>query len=122
MPDARGLVVLVEDDTGMRDAAERVLAATGFEVLGFDSAESALQDRATLDARCLVLDVHLPGISGFELYERLLAVGRKPAVVFISARDDTHTKVRSTQFGALAFLVKPFSGHTLCAVVAKAFV
>ena len=67
----RGLVVLVEDDMSMREAVERVLSATGFVVTSFDCAESALEERTTLDARCVVLDVHLPGISGFELYEHV---------------------------------------------------
>lgn len=121
MPTDRGPVVLVEDDVGMREALERVLVATGFLVTGFDSAESALQDRCTLDARCLVLDIHLPGLSGFEFYERLVGVGRKPPVIFITARDDALYQARAEQLGALAYLVKPFSGHALSGIVAKAF-
>ncbi|MEO8739246.1 MAG: response regulator [Casimicrobiaceae bacterium] len=117
----RGLVVLVEDDISMREAVERVLSATGFVVTSFDCAESALEDRTTLDACCVVLDVHLPGISGFEMYERLIAVGRKPAVIFITARDDVFTKDRATKLGALGYLVKPFSGRALSEVVAGAF-
>lgn len=122
MATARGPVVLVEDDVGMREALERVLAATGFVVKGFDSAEAALQDRGTVDARCLVLDIHLPGLSGFEMYERFVAVGRRPAVIFITARDDALHQDRAAQLGALGYLVKPFLGRTLSAVVAKAFV
>ncbi|MEO8738126.1 MAG: response regulator [Casimicrobiaceae bacterium] len=121
MSNARGLVILVEDDAGMREALERVLVATGFDVRSFCSAEAALQDHGTLDARCLVLDIHLPGLSGFELYDRLRAVDRRPAVVFISARDDAHHQARAMKLGALDYLVKPFSGHALSAVVAKAF-
>lgn len=117
---ARGVVVLVEDDLGMREAIERVLTATGFIVAGFDSAESALQDQGTLDARCLVLDIHLPGLSGFELYERFVAVGRKPPVIFITAREDAVQQTRAKQLGALGYFVKPFSGHALSAVVSKA--
>ena len=84
----RGLVVLVEDDVGMREAVQRVLAATGFVVTDFASSEAALQDCVTLDAHCLVLDIHLAGLSGFEMYERLVALGRKPAVIFITGRDE----------------------------------
>jgi FixJ family two-component response regulator len=121
MSKAREQVVVVEDDRGMKEAIQRVLAASGFEVTGFDSAEVALQDRRTLDACCLVLDIHLPGLSGIELYERFLAVGRNPPVIFITAHDDAFYQEQATRLGALGFLIKPFSGHELSAVVAKAF-
>jgi FixJ family two-component response regulator len=121
MTDARGIVVLVEDDMGIRQAIERVLCASGFVVTSFDSAEAALNDRATLDARCLVLDIHLPGISGFEMYERLVAVNKTPAVVFITGRDEPLKKDRARRLGAIGYLVKPFSGRDLSVLVAKAF-
>jgi FixJ family two-component response regulator len=113
-------VVVVEDDAGMRDAIDRVLQATGFAVTGFASAEAALQDKVTREAHCLVLDIHLPGISGFDLYERLAETGSKPPVIFITARDDIRSKERSAQLGALDYLVKPFSGRALAAIVARA--
>jgi len=117
----RGPVVLVEDDAGLREALERVLAATGFAVCGFGSAEAALGDRATTKARCLVLDIQLPGISGFELYERLATGDNEPAVVFITAHDLPVNHDRARQLGAIGYLIKPFSGRELAAIVAKAF-
>ena len=104
----------------MRDAIHRVLQATGFAVTGFASAEAALQDHTTREAHCLVLDIHLPGISGFELYERLGETGSKPPVIFITARDDIRNQERAAQLGALDYLVKPFSGRALAAIVARA--
>jgi FixJ family two-component response regulator len=116
----RRVVVVVEDDAGMRDAIHRVLEATGFAVTDFAAAEAALQDHATREAHCLVLDIHLPGISGFELYERLGELGSKPPVIFITARDDIRNQERAKQLGALDYLVKPFSGRALAAIVARA--
>ena len=113
-------VVIVEDDEGMRDAIHRVLQASGLAVTGFASAEAALLDRATREAGCLVLDIHLPGISGFDLYERLAAAGSKPPVVFVSARDDARNRERAFQLGALSYLVKPFSSRALADIVARA--
>ena len=121
MSEARHQVVLVEDDLGMREAIQRVLTGGGFEVTGFESAEAALQDHRTLNARCLVLDIRLPGLSGFEMYERLVAVGRKPPVIFITARDNASHHERAMRLGALGFLLKPFPGRELSALVAKAF-
>lgn len=116
----QGQVVLVEDDVGMREALERVLVASGFVVSAFASAEAALQDGHTLDARCMVLDIQLPGLSGFEFCERLVALGGRPAVIFITARDDALQRSRAKHLGALDYLVKPFSGRALSALVAKA--
>ena len=104
----------------MRDAIDRVLQATGFAVTAFPTAEEALQDRDTREAHCLVLDIHLPGISGFELYEQLGAMGSKPPVIFITARDDMRNQERAAQLGALDYLVKPFSGRALAAIVSRA--
>jgi DNA-binding response OmpR family regulator len=89
--------------------------------MAFESAEAALANRTTPDAPCLVLDLHLPGLSGFEMYQQILAPGQKPCVVFITARDNTTNRVRAAQYGALVYLVKPFSGHALSAVVSRAF-
>ena len=104
----------------MRDAIHRVLQATGFAVTGFASAEAALQNHATREAHCLVLDIHLPGISGFELYEQLGETGSKPPVIFITARDNIRNQERAAQLGALDYLVKPFSGRASAAIVARA--
>lgn len=106
----------------MREAIERVLTAASFTVMGFESAEAALAEPATMGAGCLVLDVHLPGLSGLEMYQQILDRGQKPPVLFITARDSTTTRNRAAQYGALGYLVKPFSGHALSAVVDRAFI
>ena len=120
MTTGRRPVIVVEDDAGMRDAIYRVLDAAGFAVTGFATAEAALQDRSIRQACCLVLDIHLPDISGFELYERLGATGSRPPVIFITARDDARNHERAAQLGALGCLIKPFSGRALAAIVARA--
>ena len=60
-------VVVVEDDAGMSKAIERLLRAAGFQTMSFASAEELLQTEAVDVAACLVLDIHLPGLSGLEL-------------------------------------------------------
>jgi FixJ family two-component response regulator len=120
MTTGRGPVIVVEDDRGMRDAIHRVLQAAGFAVVGFATAEAALQDRGMREACCLVLDIHLPDVCGFELYERLGALGLKRPVIFITARDDMRNRERAVQLGAFDYLVKPFSGRALAAIVARA--
>lgn len=116
-------VVLIEDDAGMRQAIGRILHGSGYQVDAYESAE-ALQEKLAGTAlwdscRCLVCDVRLPGVSGFELHRRLSEQGAIPPWIFITAHDDP--AVRSQAERALAaYLLKPFPGRTLIALVAKA--
>jgi len=71
MPDLRPNIVVVEDDDDMNHAIERLLKAGGFRAATFESAESLLEKGAATSADCLVLDIQLPGLSGFQLCRRL---------------------------------------------------
>jgi len=71
MPSGQLLVTVVEDDADMSQALESVLNAAGFGAAIFPSAEAVLEAQLPADTVCLVLDVHLPGMTGFELYDRL---------------------------------------------------
>jgi FixJ family two-component response regulator len=114
-------VVLVDDDASMSCALERMLRLADYQPAVFASAEVLLQSDAIDEAACLVLDVHLPGVTGFELYERLRRDGTKtPPVIFITAYDDPESRARADRAGAAAYLTKPFSGNDLVAAVAHA--
>jgi FixJ family two-component response regulator len=76
-------IVVVEDHPSVRKTIERILQAGGFTVILFDSAEAALEANAAASADCLVLDVNLPGISGFELYRRLALSSKAMPTIFI---------------------------------------
>ncbi len=71
----------------MRAAIQRFLEVEGFEAMPFDSAEALLASGAVSQAECMVLDVHLPGMSGFELQRHLADAGTPLPVVFITAHD-----------------------------------
>ncbi|HKE92967.1 MAG TPA: response regulator, partial [Povalibacter sp.] len=75
MAESRGNIVIVEDDAGLNQALTRLLQAAGFHTTGFASAAAALQSEATRDAHCLVLDVHLSDMSGYEVQRRLAETG-----------------------------------------------
>lgn len=113
-------VVVVEDDTGMRESLARMLQAAGFTVRCHASAEEYLQSEGTASIHCLVLDVHLPGSSGLELYEALRAVGACPPAVFITALDEPGVRDRAHAMGAAALLSKPFAGQRLVGAVVRA--
>ena len=113
-------VVLVEDDSGLRQALERLLRTAGYEVRSFGSAEELLQSQAQSQAACLILDVRLPGLSGFQLGQRLLEEGLHPPVIYLTAYDDALTRRQADRNGAVAFLPKPFDGNRLIEIVGLA--
>jgi FixJ family two-component response regulator len=113
------LVVVVEDDDGMQQAIRRVLEVEGFTAKVFASAEALLAAGVAAHAHCLVLDIRLPGISGFELQRRLTAIGRMPPVVFITAHDVPSSRNQAIA-NADGYLVKPFLSQALVDAVNRA--
>lgn len=114
------VVCVVDDDVSLLRALQRLLSAGGFGVTTFSSAEEFLQAPSRGDVACLVLDVHLGGLSGFELQERLVASGSRIPVLFITARDDAPTREQARRAGASDYLRKPFDDELLLAAVHKA--
>jgi FixJ family two-component response regulator len=111
------LVCVVDDDPSLLRALQRLLAVGGFTVATFPSAELFLASVRRATAGCLVLDVHLGGLSGFELHERLVAEGTPIPTVFITAHDDAVTRERAARAGAVAYLRKPFDDDSLISAV-----
>ena len=120
MPKPRPTIVVVDDDASMNQAIERLLNATGYRALTFPSAEALLEADVPSDTACLVFDVHLPGLSGFELYQRLVRNGTDLPVIFITAYDDPDSQARANSAGAMAYLTKPFPGQKLIAAICRA--
>jgi FixJ family two-component response regulator len=120
MPEQQQSIVVVEDDAGMRKAIERLLRAGGFQCVSFASAEAYLQADAADAAACLVLDVHLPGLSGFQLQRQLMASGRKSPVIFITAHDDAATRDEAQRIGSVAYFRKPFDGNAFLREILRA--
>jgi FixJ family two-component response regulator len=113
------LVYVIDDDASLLRALRRLLGAGGFRVCTFSSAEEFLESSKATPA-CLVLDVHLGGLSGLDLQERLVADGRRIPVVFITAHDDAITRERARRAGAVDYLRKPFNDESLIAGIKRA--
>ena len=114
-------VALVEDDASVRKAIVRLLTVAGFQTIAFDSAEAFLDSSQTTKQNgCVVIDINLPGLSGFELQERMCATASSLPVVFITAHDEPSVRARYQQSGAIAYLVKPFPAEELISAVQKA--
>jgi len=120
MPNQAKIIAVVDDDSSMLKAIERLLGAYGFNTRVFSSAEAFLDSRAANEAVCLVLDIHLHGISGIELGQRLKAVRSKLPVIFITATDDEVIHREAIELGGVACLQKPFSPDSLISAINKA--
>ena len=111
------LVLIVEDDSSMSQALERILRLGGHETVSYPSAEALLASGDCSAAACMILDIQLPGLTGLELHARLSQLGSVPPVIFITAFDEPEARAQAERLGASAFLAKPFSGRTLLATV-----
>jgi FixJ family two-component response regulator len=113
-------VVVVEDDESMSQAIARILRTSGFVALTFASAEAALEAGVAAVSDCLVLDISLPGMSGFDLYRRLALLGAQVPAIFITAHDEPAIREEAERMVARSYLPKPFSGRTLIDAVTRA--
>jgi FixJ family two-component response regulator len=108
-----GLIAIVDDDRSIRRALERLLKSVGLTAKSFDSAEEYLDESDRNGICCIILDISLPGMSGFELHRRLAAESSRMPVVFISAHDEPEVENKAAQAGAIALLRKPFQDGAL---------
>ncbi len=112
-------VFVVDDDLRMREALFNLLSSMGFHVVVCSSAAEYLQFPKADLPTCLILDVRLPGIDGFELQARLSDQGA-PSIVFITGYGDIPSSVKAIKAGAVDFLPKPFNPDRLVAAVREA--
>ena len=112
-------IVVVDDDPSMGLAMERLLGAAGWHTVTFASAEALLESGTAESARGFILDIQLPGISGFELFEKLQVAGIKVPVIFITAHDRPWVQVKAEEAGAAGYFTKPFNGRSLIEALAR---
>jgi FixJ family two-component response regulator len=113
-------IVVVDDDAGVRGALDRLLRVAGYQVRTFDSAEEFLRSCNPADVDCLIVDVYLGGMSGFDLYAELSTLGQAPPTVFVTAYDDAKVARMSLHSEGVACLRKPFEEDSLLAAIGSA--
>jgi FixJ family two-component response regulator len=106
-------IAVVEDDPSMLQGLNRLLLAHGYRVERFTSAESFLDDVAGREATCLLVDIHLGGMSGTDLKRRLASSGSDMPVIFMTAIDNEVTRQDAFDAGCVAYLRKPFLAKLL---------
>ncbi|HXJ34593.1 MAG TPA: response regulator [Candidatus Eisenbacteria bacterium] len=120
MTDAEATVFIVDDDPSVRRSTERLVRSMGLNVQTFASAKEFM-DHARVDhPSCLVLDVHLPGLSGLDLQRELAQSGLQIPIIFITGRGSIPMSVRAMKEGAVEFLTKPTRSHDLLAAIRAA--
>ena len=117
---ARPLVAIVDDDKSIRSATSDLLRAAGFTTAAFEDAESFLGWASRASAACLVADMRMPGMSGLELYEALVASGHAIPTVIITAHPEELTQWRAREAGISCYLSKPFAPDELLECVGEA--
>jgi FixJ family two-component response regulator len=114
------MLALVDDDASVRQSIGRLIRSFGFTVMVFASAEEFLHFGSLQDTSCLVLDMHMPGMSGLQLQSHLVAAGYRIPIIFITAYPDERARARALQAGAVDFLSKPFGDDALLSGIRSA--
>jgi FixJ family two-component response regulator len=114
------LISIVDDDESVGKALRRLVASAGMRAETFRSAEAFLGSPVCRETVCLILDLHLPGMSGLELQARLAGLRPGLPVVFITSYPDDRVRTRALNGGAVAFLSKPFRQEDLLSAVWQA--
>jgi len=116
----RPLVAIVDDDKSIRNATSDLLKAAGFTPAAFEDAESFLGWASRASAACLIADMRMPGMSGLELYEALVASGLTIPTVIITAHPEELAQARARAAGIRCYLSKPFAPDDLLECVGEA--
>jgi FixJ family two-component response regulator len=119
MNSAAILVAVVDDDESVRESLPGLLNELGFDTKTFSSAEEFLQSGVADSAKCLILDIAMPGMSGPELHRELVKRGYSIPTVFMSARPEFASQPDMRE-GAVQCLLKPFSEAALLEALERA--
>ena len=113
------LISIVDDDASFRLALTSLLQSLDYTVAAFESAEKFLASGVIDETACLISDVALPGMSGYELQARLREAGHPTPIIFVAGSPGAKTRAQAIASGALAFLGKPFAEDRLIALLGQ---
>ncbi|WP_090138523.1 response regulator transcription factor [Kosakonia oryziphila] len=114
------VVYVVDDDNAVRKALVRLLASEGYRAIDFASAESFLSHPLVGVPACLILDLNMPGVNGFDVASALKDRGRELPIIFLTGFGTIPLTVQAMKAGAREFLTKPVEPEQLLAAVADA--
>ena len=114
------VISIVDDDESVREATKGLVRSLGYVAVTFESAEEFLNSERMRDTSCIIADVQMPGVSGVELQDRLIAEGHRLPMIFITAFPEDRVRARALQAGAVGYLSKPFDEEHLIGCLDRA--
>ena len=112
----RPVIAIVDDDVFVCRAMKRLVSLMGMDADTFVSGQEfidLLETMPSFDPDCVILDVHMPGLNGLQVQERLACIRRDIPVIFATAADEVWVREQALASGAVAFLHKPFNNDLL---------
>lgn len=107
------VVVIVDDDDAVRDSLRILLETDDIDVVTYASGEEFLASHPHSRCDCIMLDIHLPGVSGISVLQQLTAEGFKDPVILMTGRPSEAVRVEAERAGALELLLKPLDGNKI---------
>lgn len=114
------IIAVVDDDEAVRNATEMLVRSLGYRASTFASADEFLKSDQVHDISCLISDLRMPGLSGIELQDRLIASGHRIPIIFITGHPEDSARARAMKAGAVGFMSKPYNVEHLIACLDKA--
>jgi FixJ family two-component response regulator len=114
------VVSIIDDDESVREATKAVIRSLGYDAEAFASAEDYLKFNHGQSTSCIITDVQMPGMSGVDLQDRLIANGARAPIIFMSAFPGEKVRARVMRSGAIGFLKKPIDLDCLIECLDKA--
>jgi len=107
------MISIIDDDRSVREALKSLIRSLGYEAVTFASAEEYLGADGAHDSECIITDVQMPGMTGIDLQDRLVADGYHRPIIFMSALSAEEAGADASRTSASRFLKKPFSDERL---------
>jgi FixJ family two-component response regulator len=114
------LIAIVDDEQPVRDATKSFVRSLGYHASTFGSADDFLKSEQVSETSCLITDVQMPGLSGLDLQDRLIARGHCIPIIFMTGYPNDSVRARAMKAGAVCFLNKPFSENRFIGCIQKA--
>jgi FixJ family two-component response regulator len=117
----QSMISVVDDDQSFRDSMRRLLKSLGYAVTVFPSAAEFLASPKLADTACLVADVHMPAVTGIELYKQLIETGHAIPTILVTAYPDDGVQERMLSLGVECYLSKPLEETHLISCLSSVF-
>ena len=115
-----GYIAVIDDDKSVGKSLCRLLGSSGFEAVSFTDGEQFIRSAMYQKFDGLILDIHMPGLDGFEVQDRLESIGIKVPIVFITALGGPEVQVKAMAKGAAGYFQKPFNDKALLDLISDA--